>query len=32
MDGVYYIDIDAMTVFSASYDKQGKITIDFFIN
>ena len=32
IDGVYYIEVDAMTVFSASYDKQGKINVDFYIN
>jgi hypothetical protein len=28
----YYIEVDAMTVFSASYDNQGTIRIDFYIN
>jgi hypothetical protein len=32
IDGTYYIEVDAMTVFSASYDNQGKINIDFYIN
>jgi hypothetical protein len=32
IDGTYYIDVDAMTVFSASYDNQGKINVDFYIN
>jgi hypothetical protein len=32
IDGDYYIEVDAMTVFSASYDKQGKINVDFYIN
>jgi len=32
IDGDYYIDVDAMTVFSASYDKQGVINVDFYIN
>ena len=32
IDGTYFIEVDAMTVFSASYDKQGVINIDFYIN
>ena len=32
INGDYYIEVDAMTVFSASYDKQGKINVDFYIN
>jgi len=32
IDGIYFIEVDAMTVFSASYDNQGKINIDFYIN
>jgi len=32
IDGTYYIDVDAMTVFEASHDKQGKINVDFYIN
>ena len=32
IDGDYYIEVDAMTVFSASYDEQGKINVDFYIN
>lgn len=31
-EGTYYIKVDAMTVFSASYDNQGKIHVDFYIN
>jgi hypothetical protein len=32
IDGTYYIEVDAMTVFSASYDNKGKINVDFYIN
>jgi len=32
IDGIYFIEVDAMTVFSASYDNQGKINVDFYIN
>jgi len=32
IDGIYFIEVDAMTVFEASYDKGGKINIDFYIN
>lgn len=32
IDGTYFIEVDAMTVFSASYDHQGKINVDFYIN
>ena len=32
IDGTYFIEIDAMTVFNASYDNQGKINVDFYIN
>ena len=32
IDGTYFIEVDAMTVFSASYDAQGKINVDFYIN
>ena len=32
INGTYYINIDALTVFSASYDDQGNINIDFYIN
>lgn len=31
-DSTYFIEVDAMTVFSASYNNQGKITVDFYIN
>jgi hypothetical protein len=30
--GTYFIEVDAMTVFSASYDNQGKFSVDFYIN
>ena len=32
IDGDYYIEVDAMTVFSASHDDQGHINIDMYIN
>jgi len=32
IDGTYFIEVDAMTVFNASYDNQGNINIDFYIN
>ena len=32
IDGTYYIEVDAMTVFYSSYDSQGKINVDFYIN
>jgi hypothetical protein len=32
IDVTYYIEVDAMTVFSASYDNKGKINVDFYIN
>lgn len=32
IDSTYFIEVDAMTVFSASYDNQGKINVDFYIN
>ena len=32
IDGTYFIEVDAMTVFNASYDPQGIISIDFYIN
>lgn len=32
VDGTYFIEVDAMTVFNASYDSQGKLKIDFYIN
>ena len=32
IDGTYFIEVDAMTIFSASYDAQGKINVDFYIN
>ena len=32
IDGTYFIEVDAMTVFNASYDPRGVISIDFYIN
>ena len=32
IDGIYFIEVDAMTIFSASYDKHGKLNVDFYIN
>ena len=32
IDGTYFIEVDAMTVFNASYDNQGNINIGFYIN
>lgn len=32
IDNAYFINVDAMTVFEAAYDKQGKINISFYIN
>jgi len=32
IDGIYYFEVDAMTVFDASYGNQGKINVDFYIN
>ena len=32
IDGTYFIEVDAMTVFEASYDNKGKINVDFYIN
>jgi hypothetical protein len=32
IDSTYFIEVDAMTVFSAFYDNQGKINVDFYIN
>lgn len=32
IDGTYFIEVDAMTVFNASYDNKGKINVDFYIN
>jgi hypothetical protein len=32
IEGTYYVKVDAMTVFSASHDKQGRIHVDFYIN
>ena len=30
--GVYFIEVNAMTVFSASYNSKGEIIVDFYIN
>ena len=32
IDGIYFIKVDAMTAFDASYDNQGTINVDFYIN
>ena len=32
IDGAYFIEVNTMTVFEASYDNKGKITVDFYIN
>jgi hypothetical protein len=32
IEDTYFIEVDAMTVFNASYDNQGKIYVDFYIN
>jgi Fe-S cluster assembly iron-binding protein IscA len=32
IDGVYYIQVDIMTVFDATYDGQGNINVGFYIN
>ena len=32
IDGVYLIEVNAMTVFSASYNSKGEIIVDFYIN
>ena len=32
IDSVYFIEVDVMTVFSASYHNKGIISIDFYIN
>lgn len=32
IDGTYYIEVDTMTVFSASYNGQGRMFVDFYIN
>ena len=32
IDSTYFIEVDAMTVFSASYDNQGKINVEFYVN
>ena len=32
IDGAYFIEVNTMTVFEASYDYKGKINVDFYIN
>ena len=32
IEGTYFIEVDAMTLFSAFYDDQGNINVDFYIN
>ena len=32
IDGTYHIEVDAMTVFNCSYDDQGRIFVEFYIN
>lgn len=32
INGIYFFDINAMTVFSATNDNHGKINVDFYIN
>ena len=32
IDGAYFIEVNAMTVFEASYNNKGKINVDFYIN
>ena len=32
IDATYFIEVDAMTVFNASHDNQGKINVDIYIN
>ena len=32
IDNTYFIEVDAMTVFSASYNNQGTISVEFYIN
>lgn len=32
IDNTYYIEVDAMTVFNASFNNQGTINIEFYIN
>ncbi|MEJ2141665.1 MAG: hypothetical protein P8Y24_04810 [Gammaproteobacteria bacterium] len=32
INDIYFIDINAMTVFSATNDNQGEINVDFYIN
>lgn len=32
IDGVYFIEVNAMTVFSASYNSKSEIIVDFYIN
>jgi hypothetical protein len=32
IDGVYFIEVDAMTVFSASFNSKGEVNVEFYIN
>jgi len=32
INGIYFIEVDVMTVFEASYDNKGRINVDFYIN
>ncbi len=32
IDDVYYVEVDVMTVFSASYTSNGDVNIEFYIN
>jgi hypothetical protein len=32
IDDVYFIKVDAMTVFSASYNSKGEVNVEFYIN
>ncbi len=32
INGTYFVEVDAMTVFIASYDNQGKFNVGFYIN
>lgn len=32
INGIYFFEVDVMTVFESSYDKQGNISVDFYIN
>ena len=32
IDGIYFVEVDAMTVFSASYNSKGEVIVEFYIN